>query len=60
MKPAFWIWLLSAPVLTGMAITVLLMVPSIAPALGLWILGAAAVSAVVAVPIGLVVGKAIQ
>lgn len=60
MKPAFWIWLLAAPILTGASITALLLIPSLAPALGMWIVVASAVSAVVAVPIGLVVGKAIQ
>ena len=60
MKPAFWIWLLSAPVLTGMSITVLLLIPALASSLGVWIVGAAAASAAVAVPVSLVVGKAIQ
>jgi hypothetical protein len=57
-KPAFWIWLLSAPVLTGMLITVLLMMPSLASSLGMWIAIAAGVSAVVAVPFSMAVGKA--
>lgn len=60
MKPAFWIWLLSAPVLTGMLITVLLMMPSVASSLGMWIVGAAALSAVVTVPFSMAVGKAIS
>jgi hypothetical protein len=60
MKPAFWIWLLAPPVLTGMFITVLLMMPSLAPTLGRWIVLSAAASAVLAVPLSLVVGKALQ
>ena len=60
MKPAFWIWLLSAPVLTGVLITVLLMMPSLAPALGMWIVVAAAASAVITVPFSLVVGKSLR
>lgn len=58
-KPAFWIWLLAAPVLTGAIIVVLLLIPSIQPALGRWILGATIASAIVAVPFAMKVGKAI-
>lgn len=57
-KPAFWIWLLSAPVLTGVLITVLLMMPSLAPSLGKWIVGAAGLSLVVTLPFSVAVGKA--
>lgn len=60
MKPAFWIWLLSAPVLTGVLITVLLMMPSMASSLGKWIVVAAGVSAVVTVPFSMAVGKAMS
>jgi hypothetical protein len=60
MKPSFFIWLLSAPVLTGILITVLLLLPAMAPKLGLWIAVASLVSAVITVPFSLAVGKAIQ
>jgi hypothetical protein len=59
-KPAFWIWLLSAPVLTGALIVPLLLVPSIQRSLGLWILGATALSALIAVPFSMRVGRAIE
>lgn len=58
-KPAFWIWLLAAPVLTGAIIAGLLLVPSIQPALGKWIVGAAVLSALVCVPFAQRVGKEI-
>jgi hypothetical protein len=60
MKPWHFVWLLSAPVLTGVLITVLLLIPSLAPALGMWIVVAAVASMVVALPFSLVVGKAFQ
>jgi hypothetical protein len=60
MKPAFFIWLLSAPVLTGMLITVLLLVPAAAPAMAQWIIAAAGFSMVVTVPFSRMVGRAIQ
>lgn len=60
MKPAFWIWLLSAPVLTGAFIAGLLMMPSLASSLGTWIVVAAAVSALAAVPFSITVGKALS
>lgn len=60
MKPSFFIWLLSAPVLTGIFVTVLLLMPSMAPKLGLWIAVASAVSAIITVPFSMAVGKAIQ
>jgi hypothetical protein len=59
MRPAFWIWVLAAPVLTGLCVTVLLTIPGAEPALGQWMIGAAALSAVVAVPISLALGKVI-
>jgi hypothetical protein len=59
-KPAFWIWLLAAPVLTGALIVPLLLVPAVQPALKLWLLGAAALSALVTIPFSMRVGKAIE
>ncbi len=56
-KPAFWIWLLSAPVLSGVLITVLLLIPSLAPSLGRWIVGACLASALVSLPFSIAVGK---
>ncbi len=58
-KPAFFIWTIAAPVLTGMLITVLLMIPSVAHTMGLWIIGAAVLSMIVTVPFSIAVGKAI-
>jgi hypothetical protein len=59
-KPAFWIWLLAAPVLTGVFIVILMLVPSIQPSLKMWILGAAAASALVTIPFSMKVGKAME
>jgi hypothetical protein len=56
-KPTFWIWLLSTPVLAGVFITVLLLIPSLAPSLGRWIVGACALSALLTVPFSFSVGK---
>lgn len=58
MKPAFWIWVLLAPVFTGASIVALLMMPSLAGSLGKWIVVAAAASAVVAAPASIAIGKA--
>jgi hypothetical protein len=58
-KPAFWIWLLAAPVLTGIVIVVLLLIPSIQPTLGKWILATSLVSMVVTIPLAQKIGKAI-
>jgi CBS-domain-containing membrane protein len=58
-KPAFWVWLLAAPVLTGALIVVLLMIPSIQHALQWWILGTFLASGIVAIPFARMVGKAI-
>lgn len=44
--------------LTGVLITVLLMMPSLAPSLGKWIVGAAGLSLVVTLPFSMAVGKA--
>jgi RsiW-degrading membrane proteinase PrsW (M82 family) len=60
MKPTFIIWSLSAPVLAGAFITALLLMPSMAPKLGLWIVLAAAVSALITVPFSMAVSKALQ
>lgn len=57
-KPAFFIWTLSAPVLAGILITVLLLVPGAAPALGRWIIAATVLSMIVTVPFSRAVGKA--
>jgi uncharacterized membrane protein YdjX (TVP38/TMEM64 family) len=59
-KPAFWIWLLSAPVLIGIFITVLLNVESAQPALKAWILAACAVSMLITIPFAIKVGKAME
>ena len=58
-KPAFWIWLLAAPVLTGIVIVVLLLIPSLEPTLGKWILGTSLASMVVTIPLAQKIGKAI-
>lgn len=60
MKPAFWIWVLLAPVFTGAAIVALLMMPSLAGSLGKWIVIAAAASAIVAAPASIAIGKAMS
>ncbi|MBL8940691.1 MAG: hypothetical protein JNM69_39465 [Archangium sp.] len=57
-KPAFWIWVLLAPTLTGVAIAALLMFPSLAATRGTWIVASAALSALVAAPLSLMIGKA--
>ena len=59
-KPAFWIWLLAAPVLTGVFIVPLLLVPAAQPGLKIWILVAAALSMVVTIPFSMRVGKAME
>jgi hypothetical protein len=59
-KPAFWIWLLATPVLSGVFITILLLMPSLAPALGRWIVGAVALSALVALPFSQLVNKSLR
>jgi uncharacterized membrane protein YdjX (TVP38/TMEM64 family) len=59
-KPAFWIWLLAAPVLIGIFITVLLNVESAQPALKAWILASCAVSMLITIPFALKVGKAME
>jgi phosphoglycerol transferase MdoB-like AlkP superfamily enzyme len=56
-KPAFWIWLLAAPVLTGTLIVVLLLIPSIQATLGQWIIGASIMSMLVSIPFAWKVGK---
>lgn len=56
-KPTFWIWLLSAPVLAGALIVVLLLIPSLSPVLGYWIIGACALSALVTLPFSISVGR---
>lgn len=58
MKPAFWVWVLLAPVFTGASIVVLLMMPSLVGSLGTWIVVAAGASAVVAAPVSIFIGKA--
>ena len=52
--------MLSAPVLLGVFIIVLLLIPAIASQLGHWIGWAAVVAAVVALPFSLKVAKAIS
>jgi hypothetical protein len=59
-KPAFWIWLLAAPVLIGVFITILLNVPSAQPALKGWILAACALSVLITIPFAMKVGKAME
>lgn len=59
-KPAAFIWTLMAPVLTGMAIIVLLLVPAAQPKLGMWIVAAAVACCIVAVPLAMKVGKAME
>ncbi len=58
-KPAFFVWSLAAPVLTGMIITGVLLVPSLQAHLGMAILASAAVGFLAAVPLSIQVGKAI-
>ncbi len=60
MKPWHVVWLIAAPTLVGILITVLLLIPSLAPALGAWIVGAVGFSALAALPFSLMVGKALQ
>lgn len=56
-KPAFWIWLLAATVLTGIFITALLQVPSIQGAMKPYFIGAAVAAMVLATPFALWVRK---
>ncbi len=56
-KPAFWIWVLLAPTLTGVAIAALLMFPSLAASRGTWIVASAGLSAVIAAPLSMMIGK---
>lgn len=57
-KPAFYIWTLMGPVLTGMIIVGVLLVPSLEAHLGAAILASAAVGFAAAVPLSIQVGKA--
>ena len=59
-KPVFVVWSLAWTVLTGVLITVALLVPGAQPRLGLWIVVAAAVSALVAIPFSVSVAKAFR
>ncbi len=56
-KPAFWIWILATPVFTGIILAALLMVPSLQADLGKWLIAAVVLSALVAVPFSMFVGK---
>jgi len=60
MRPSLFLWILSAPVFTGILIVVLLMIPALAPSLGSWIVGAAIASGIVAVPFSLLVARVFQ
>ena len=59
-KPAFFVWTLAAPILTGALIVPLLLMRSAQPHLGKWIIAAAVVSCLVSVPFSIKVGKAMQ
>ncbi len=56
-KPALFIWLIAAPVLAGIFITALLLIPSAEPALRTWVVIASLAAAVMAVPFSLRIGK---
>lgn len=56
-KPWFFIWLLSAPVLAGVFITVLLNVDSAQASLKAWMIGATILSMIVTIPFSLKVGS---
>lgn len=59
-KPAFWIWLLAATVLTGVFITGLLQVQSIQGGLKPYFIGAAVLAMVLAAPFALWVRKGME
>ena len=59
-KPAFWIWLLSAPVLTGVFITAILVIPGLQASLGKAMGVAAIVAAVLSLPFSIKVAKLIS
>lgn len=58
MRPALWLWLLLWTVLTGCAITALLLVPGIEDSLALYILGAAVACGILSIPISRALGRA--
>jgi hypothetical protein len=58
-KPAVIIWILAFTVAAGALITVVLNVPSLQNALGMWILVAVGVAAVGAIPISMSAAKAL-
>ncbi len=58
-KPAIVLWLLATTTLTGILITVLLLIPSLQGQLRPWILAAAAGSAVLSAPFSVKVARAL-
>jgi phosphoglycerol transferase MdoB-like AlkP superfamily enzyme len=59
-KPWFFVWLLSAPVLAGVLITVLLNMPSAQASLKVWMIVASVLSMLVTIPFAIKVGAAIE
>jgi hypothetical protein len=59
-RPAFFIWVLAGPVLAGVLITVLLLIPAAQPNLGALIVGASVFSLLAAVPFARAVGRAMS
>jgi hypothetical protein len=60
MKPTVLIWTLAAPILTGVFILILLLIPSLEGQLKWWILGAAALASVVSIPFSMKVGRSLE
>jgi hypothetical protein len=60
MKPTVLIWTLAAPILTGVFILILLLMPSVEGQLKWWILGAAALASILAVPFSVKVGRSLE
>ncbi len=59
-RPWFFVWLLLAPALAGIAITVLINVSFAQPALKNWIIAAALGSAFVTLPVAWKLGKLME
>lgn len=59
-RPAFYVWSLTGPVLTGALITAVLVIPQLASHLGTAMLACVAIGLVAAIPLSLVVEKKLR
>lgn len=59
-RPAFYIWTLAGPVLTGVLITAALVIPALQGSLGAAIITSAVVGMLAAIPFSLYVERAIR